>query len=235
MKTRTVLLTAAIILGLLAAAGTAPAGPDKAQMAALRSCAEATANLSKVSKEAADIVMEARKGGKANDKEYRGVMKAVENWMSKVPDRCKGMEDLLAALKQGGADRDAILKCYNEYEKAEDKCVKTAEKKLKSKKVKSDHKAERAIIDDLNKCVADSQKPLASCIQKNSTGNKKEVSALNARFDDIKGQYERCWQNCWEKNMNEDDMVGICDNKCQKETDRLELGAIKTFIKEISN
>lgn len=120
------------LLGCLLAAIPAMAGPDKEQAAALRSCIEATANLSKVSKEAAEVLIEARKGGKVDEKKYRGVMKAVSNWMSKVPSRCQGMEDLLAELKQGGADQKAIQKCYAVYERAEDKCVATAKKAMKA-------------------------------------------------------------------------------------------------------
>jgi isopropylmalate/homocitrate/citramalate synthase len=233
-KTKAIVLSA-VSLCILLAAGTAAAGPDKEQAAALRSCIEATANLSKVSKEAADLLMEARKGGKADAKKYQGIMKAVENWMSKVPERCKGMEPLLADLKQSGVDQKAILKCYDAYEKVEDKCVATAKKNLSGKKVQSDQKAQKKIIGALHQCVAKGQKPLATCIGKNSTGNKKAVASLNTRFDEIKNQYEKCWNACWEKNMKEADMTTICDNECQKESDHLELGALKDFIKEISD
>ncbi len=209
----------------------AMAEPSKEDKALLKKCIQAYTNLSKVSKEAGYLLLDVRKGKKADVKQYKGLKKSVKQWSNAVPDRCKDIDDLLAGKKKaGGVDEKGVMGCYREYEKNEDGCVQVYAKKMK--KHEKNKKGQLKALDNLKQCVRAGQKPLRSCVLSKAGGKKKAVKALNTEFKDIHMGYEKCWNACWEKNMKEANMTEICDNKCQKESDRKELRAIKAFLKE---
>ena len=209
------------------------AGPTKKEMDTLKRCIQAQTNLSKVSREAAQVLLEARKGGKPDIGKYRGLSKSVKKWMDALPARCADMDDLLAGLKQSGDSKAAIMKCYKAYEKKEARCISAAKKKIK--KQSGDQKAQMKTIAALNSCISTNNKPLKKCIANNSGGNKEALATFNGKLEKISGRYEACWSDCAFKNSRESDMTDICDKKCQNKADREEMGAIKGLIKDLSN
>lgn len=209
------------------------AGPTKKEMTALKKCIQAQTNLSKVSREAAQVLLEARKGGEPDIGKYKGLSKSVKKWMDAVPVRCAEMDDLLAGLKQGGDSKAAIMKCYKAYENKETRCINAAKKKIK--KQARDQKAQMKTIAAMNSCISTNNKPLKKCIADNSGGNKEALATFNSKLEKISERYEECWSDCASKNSRESDMIDICDKKCQKKADREEMGAINGLIKDLSN